>query len=124
MQDFFDMVYKFFKSVSQTLNSIFGTNFSQGGNSPFLGNNNGHNAAQQAAEQAAQQHNQFVQDELNRQFMQQSMEEAQKAVTPFDHGGYVQGAGFNPSDTMAADMQRQMDSMNNMNMGGMGGMGF
>lgn len=64
---------------------------------------------------------QFMLNETNRQFMEFSMNEAMKAVTPFDHGGYVQGYGFNPSDTMAGDMQRQMDSMNDMNhMGGMG----
>ncbi len=57
----------------------------------------------------------FMQEEMNRQFLEQSMEEARKAATPFDHGGYMQGDGFNPSDTMAADAQRQMDSMNNMN---------
>ncbi len=44
-----------------------------------------------------------------------AMEEARKAVTPFDHGGYVQGDGFNPSDTMAADAQRQAEQqMNDM----------
>lgn len=57
----------------------------------------------------------FMQEETNRQFDEQAMEESRKAVTPFDHGGYVQGDGFNPSDTMAADAQRQMDNMNNMN---------
>lgn len=31
----------------------------------------------------------------------------------------MQGDGFNPSDTMAADAQRQMDNMNNMNNMGM-----
>ncbi len=62
-----------------------------------------------------------MQDEFNRQtqqqmqdeFNRQAMEESIKAVTPFDHGGYVQGAGFNPSDTAA----QQMNDMNNMNMG-------
>lgn len=56
-----------------------------------------------------------MQDEINRQNNEWAMEEARKSVTPFDHGGYVQGDGFNPSDTMAADAQRQMDNMNNMN---------
>lgn len=63
---------------------------------------------------------QFMMDEMNRQQMEWAMEECRKAGTPFDQGGYMQGYGFNPSDTMAADMQHQMDSMNNMNnMGGM-----
>ena len=56
-----------------------------------------------------------MQDEMNRQFNDWSMEESKKAVTPFDHGGYVQGDGFNPSDTMAADAQRQIDNMNQTN---------
>ena len=59
------------------------------------------------------------QDEINRQQSEWAAEEARKAVTPFDHGGYLQGDGFNPSDTMAADAQReqmnQMNDMNNMN---------
>ncbi len=62
-----------------------------------------------------------MQDDFNRQMNQQqfdemnrhAMEESMKAVTPFDHGGYVQGPGFNPSDTAA----QQMNDMNNMNMG-------
>ena len=56
-----------------------------------------------------------VTDETIRQFNDFAMEEARKSVTPFDHGGYVQGDGFNPSDTMAADAQRQMDNLNQMN---------
>lgn len=35
---------------------------------------------------------------------------------PFDHGGYVQGPGFNPSDTMAyqsMEMHNHMDHMHN-----------
>lgn len=50
------------------------------------------------------------------------MDESLKAVTPFDHGGYVQGPGFNPSDTFAYDsMNHNMDNMHsgmdNMNSG-------
>ena len=67
-------------------------------------------------------HMQMVQDNLNQQFMQQSMDfamnEAMKAVTPFDMGGYVQGPGFNPSDTMAHNAMNDMNNMNNMG-GGM-----
>jgi hypothetical protein len=37
------------------------------------------------------------------------MNESMKAVTPFDHGGYVQGQGFNLSDTMQHEMNQQMD---------------
>ena len=58
-------------------------------------------------------------EEMQRQQNEWAAEEARKAVTPFDHGGYMQGDGFNPSDTMAADAQRQMDNMNNMNNMGM-----
>lgn len=54
-----------------------------------------------------QQH--LQQDMFNDQ-MRHAMEESLKAVTPFDHGGYVQGDGFNPSDTMAADSFRSMDN--------------
>ena len=63
-----------------------------------------------------------MQNQMNTQFNDWASEEARKAVTPFDHGGYVQGYGFNPSDTMAGDAQRQMNNdMNNMgNMGNMG----
>ena len=71
----------------------------------------------------------MMNQQINNQFDNHAMEESRKAVTPFDHGGYVQGDGFNPSDTMAADAQRQMtNDMNNMNnlndMGNMGGMGM
>lgn len=56
-------------------------------------------------------------EEMQRQQNEWAAEEARKAVTPFDHGGYMQGDGFNPSDTMAADAQReQMNNMNNMGM--------
>ena len=60
-------------------------------------------------------------EEMQRLQNEWAMQEAIKSVTPFDMGGYVQGDGFNPSDTMAADFQRdQMNSMNDMNnMGGM-----
>ena len=67
----------------------------------------------------ATQDDNFMQDEMNRQFMEQSLNESLKAVTPADHGGYVQGDGFNPSDTMAADADRQAQSMNDMNNMGM-----
>ena len=60
-----------------------------------------------------QQMQQQMNDEFNRQAMEQTMNEGWKSVTPFDHGGYVQGPGFNPSDTAA----QQMNDMNNMNMG-------
>ena len=59
--------------------------------------------------------NDFMQQEINRQHMEWAMEEGRKSVTPFDMGGYLRGDGFNPSDTMAADAQReQMNQMNNM----------
>lgn len=45
-------------------------------------------------------------------FSQWAMDESLKAVTPFDHGGYVQGPGFNPSDTFAHDSMNHMDHMN------------
>ena len=64
---------------------------------------------------ASYEHNNYMQEKMNRQFNEQTIGEARKAVTPFDHGGYVQGDGFNPSDTIASDAQRQMEKMNNMN---------
>lgn len=54
----------------------------------------------------------LMQQQMNDEFNRHAMEESIKAVTPFDHGGYVQGAGFNPSDTAA----QQMNDMNNMGM--------
>ncbi|MBQ3573243.1 MAG: hypothetical protein IJA16_01460 [Clostridia bacterium] len=49
---------------------------------------------------------------MNEEFMRQATEEGIKSVTPFDHGGYAQGPGFNPSDTMANDaMNNQMNNM-------------
>lgn len=64
--------------------------------------------------------NNNMQEEINRQNMEWAMEESRKAVTPFDMGGYVQGDGFNPSDTMVADAQReQMNQMNDMTMNNM-----
>ncbi len=70
-----------------------------------------------------QQVEQINQEQFH-QFTQWAMDEGLKSVTPFDHGGYVQGPGFNPSDTMAHDsmqMHHQMDhmhsSMDNMNSG-------
>ena len=59
------------------------------------------------------QHDQMMQQQMNDEINRQFMEESMKSVTPFDHGGYVQGPGFNPSDTAA----QQMNDMNNMNMG-------
>lgn len=74
--------------------------------------NDNFNSAQHNFEQ-----NELIQQEINRQNMEWAMEESRKAVTPFDMGGYVQGDGFNLSDTMVADAQReQMNQMNNMNM--------
>ena len=59
--------------------------------------------------------NDHLQEEMQRQHDEWTMEEGRKSVTPFDMGGYVQGDGFNPSDTMAADAQReQMNQMNDM----------
>lgn len=68
---------------------------------------------QQMNDEMNRQTQQQMNDEFNRQAMEQTMNEGWKSVTPFDHGGYVQGAGFNPSDTAA----QQMNDMNNMNMG-------
>ena len=64
----------------------------------------------QAHNDALMQHMQMNNDMA----MQQAMNEAMRSVTPFDHGGYVQGYGFNPSDTMAQDSFNQMNNMNNM----------
>lgn len=63
----------------------------------------------------------FHDDFQQQMFMQQvdqfnnwAMSESLKSVTPFDHGGYVMGPGFNPSDTMAFE-SHQMDMNNSMN---------
>lgn len=77
--------------------------------------NNSHSSNMSNEQQAQWNQMNFWQQEQNRQFMEWSMNEARKAVTPFDHGGYVMGDGFNPSDTMAADMDRQAQEMNNIN---------
>jgi hypothetical protein len=57
---------------------------------------------------------QQAQQAIHEQFNQWAMHEATKSVTPVDCGGYVQGYGFNPSDTMLRDMDthqhHQMDS--------------
>lgn len=37
-------------------------------------------------------------------FDRELMEFSIKSITPFDHGVFVQGEGFNPSDTMASEM--------------------
>lgn len=56
-----------------------------------------------------------MQQEIDRQHSEWAMEECRKTGTPFDMGGYMQGDGFNPSDTAAADAMRdQMNQMNNM----------
>ena len=41
------------------------------------------------------------------------MEFSRKSVTAFDEGGFIQGEGFNPSDTMASEMSRMNDMFNN-----------
>lgn len=61
----------------------------------------------QAHNDALMQHMQMNNDIA----MQHAMDEAMRSVTPFDHGGYVQGYGFNPSDTMAQDSFNQMNNM-------------
>ena len=95
------------------------------------GGNGAHHHQQQAMDM--EQQNRFMQEssdfamEESRRAMEESrraMEESLKSVTPFDFGGYVQGDGFNPSDTVAADAQRhEMNDMNN-HMNDMGGMGM
>lgn len=75
--------------------------------------------------QTSQYHLQQIEELHQEQFQDftgWAMDESLKAVTPFDHGGYVQGPGFNPSDTFAYDsMNHNMDNMHsgmdNMNSG-------
>lgn len=77
--------------------------------------------------------NEIQNQQLVDNFNKWMMEEAIKSVTPFDAGGYVQGHGFNPSDTMAEDthrmmqeqqmLQQQTNDMDNFNNSG-NGMGF
>ena len=68
---------------------------------------------QQGNQQKQAEHQQQVEQQMQQQMQQQgtqhAINEATKSVTPFDHGGYVQGPGFNPSDTMAHN-----DMMNHM----------
>ena len=72
--------------------------------------------------QEMMRHNDAVMHEIMQQQMELTAQEAMKAGTPFDMGGYMHGEGFNPSDTMAADAMHQND-FNNMNdMNNMGGM--
>lgn len=62
-------------------------------------------------------HHDFQQQMFDQQineFNNWAMSESLKSVTPFDHGGYVMGAGFNPSDTMAYEAH-QMDMNSSFN---------
>jgi hypothetical protein len=55
-----------------------------------------------------------TQQEIIERFNQWVISESIKSVTPFDQGGYVQGPGFNPSDTMHHDthqMQQMQDQL-------------
>ena len=83
-------------------------------NSKIINNFSGNDEMQYQMEDTQRQ-----MEEMQCQQNEWAEEEVRKAATPFDHGGYMQGDGFNPSDTMAADAQRQMDNMNNMNNMGM-----
>ena len=56
-----------------------------------------------------QQMQQMIDQQLIDQHIQHAMNESIKASTPFDLGGYMQGPGFNPSDTAA-----HISMMNNM----------
>jgi len=59
---------------------------------------------------------QGIMNETMMQDHQRIMDEGMKGITPIDHGGYLQGPGFNPSDTMAHDVtMNQMNDMSNMN---------
>ena len=52
-------------------------------------------------EQQRQQEEQMLND-------QEAMEFSIKCVTSFDEGGFIQGAAFNLSDTMASEMNDLM----------------
>lgn len=101
------------KSHNRALNRINGRSiFDLSDNAYALDNNfdimNQHmQMHMQAHNDALMQHMQMNNDLA----MQQAMNEAMRSVTPFDHGGYVQGYGFNPSDTMAQDSFNQMNNM-------------
>jgi len=64
---------------------------------------------QQMQHQLQSQMDLQMQQQINKAFNDFSM----KSVTPFDHGGFVQGQGFNPSDTMAAEMNNMNRETNN-----------
>lgn len=78
---------------------------------------NNHSFQHNDMHQQMMDHQNFMDQENQRQVIDESW----KSVTPFDYGGYIQGIGFNPSDTMAFeameqmnDMMQQMDMMNQM----------
>jgi len=78
------------------------------------GNSHFHSAEQFQFVQQQIDSLQFMQDTQFDDFSKWAMDESLKAVTPFDHGGYVQGPGFNPSDTMAHEMNQDMNNSMNM----------
>lgn len=66
----------------------------------------------QLSSQQMNQYQQFSQHMIQQQqFNDFVTMEAFKSITPFDHDGYLQGNGFNPSDTMAFNSFNQMNNM-------------
>lgn len=91
---------------SQYSNNSYAANFDTFNNN-YMNEQAIHNMHQQIVEQQTMQqqamNQQILEQQLLNQQIQHTMNEGIKAVTPFDLGGYVQGPGFNPSDTMAHD---------------------
>ena len=58
------------------------------------------------------QHVEQVHQQQFQDFSRWAMEEGLRSVMPFDAGGYVQGPGFNPSDTFAHDSMNHSMDMN------------
>lgn len=106
-----------YKSLHRSINRINGQSIFDLSDNTYAMNHNFDIMNEQHLQMHMQAHNDALMQHMqmnNDIAMQQAMNEAMRSVTPFDHGGYVQGYGFNPSDTMAQDSFNQMNNMNNM----------
>ena len=96
--------YKYFyqRNGSKYSNNSYATNCS------MLNNDHMNEQAIQNMHRQMVEQQTMQQQAVNRH-IQQAMNEGIRAATPFDLGGYVQGPGFNPSETMAhTNMMNQM----------------
>ena len=105
------------KNLHRSINRVNGQSIFDLSDNTYAMNHNFDIMNEQHLQMHMQAHNDALMQHMqmnNDMAMQQAMNEAMRSVTPFDHGGYVQGYGFNPSDTMAQDSFNQMNNMNNM----------